>query len=679
MRKTEPPVLKKIAKTLEQHNDVRVDPYYWLKNRKDPSVIAYLKAENDYVKAVMDNDNLQEQLFNEMKARMPGDDVSVAYRYKGYEYFTKLTAELEYYELWRRRASQPSNEQLMLDVNQLAAKHDYFDIGEIALSPDETKLAFTVDTKGDRRYQLYLKDLQTDDVGIINIDNLTGNITWAKQDHIMCVLGEANTQRPFKLVDLQLSTGHQETLFEEVDETYSIEVSKSKSEDYLFCTSYSTLSTEVRYKKIDDKKPEWQVFQKRQPKLEYTVEENGERFVIHTNLNAKNFQIMTAEYGRTEMENWKAFLPHRPDTYIEDVDTFKNFLIASEKINGQSFLRILFYDSNTSHQIEFEEAIYLVEPYINKVFHTDTILFSYQSLTTPETVYSYNVYSRQKKQLKQEYAGDLYQPDEYACERIYAKATDGTQIPISLVYRKDPTNRQPSNRPTLLYGYGAYGYTVEPEFSRARLSLLDRGFIFAIAHVRGGAYLGRAWYEQGKLLNKQNTFTDFIACSEALIDCGYTNQDHLYATGGSAGGLLIGAVVNMRADLYRAVIASVPFVDVVTTMLDPSIPLTTGEYDEWGDPNDQRYYHYMLEYSPYDNVKRTEYPHMLITAGLNDSQVQYWEPAKWVAKLRDYKTDDHLLLLKTNLNAGHIGSSGRFEYLKEIAVEWAFLLKFEAE
>lgn len=677
MRIIEPPQLKKIEKILKKHGDTRIDSYYWLNNREDPAVIEYLKAENDYVEAIMKDDGLRDQLFNEMKERMPADDVSVAYRFKSYEYYTKLISELEYYELWRTHSKEPNKTSLVLDVNKLAAEHEYFDIGEIAISPDETTLAFTVDKKGNRLYELYIKDLVTESLDIITIDHLTENITWSDQEHILCVLSEPDTQRPHKLIELQLSSRQQKTLYEEADDAFSIDVSKTKSEAYILCTSYNTLSTEVRYKRTNDKNHDWQVFQTRQPKLEYTIDDNGKCFIIHTNLDAKNFQIMSTPYDQTSIDNWRSILTHRPDTYIENVETFNDFLVASEKINGQSFLRILFYDSNESYQIEFDEKVYLIETYINKVFQTDTILFSYQSLTTPETVYAYDVHTKQKTKLKQEYAGESYHPEDYKSEKIYATAPDGTKVPISLVYRKDSTTTLPSNRPTLLYGYGAYGYTVEPQFSRSRLSLLDRGFIFAIAHVRGGAYLGRSWYEQGKLLHKKNSFTDFIACSEELIQRGYTNKNHLYATGGSAGGLLIGAVINMRPDLYRAVIASVPFVDVVTTMLDPSIPLTTGEYDEWGDPNDPRYYHYMLDYSPYDNVKKDKYPHMLITAGFNDSQVQYWEPAKWTAKLREYKTDDHLLLLQTNLSAGHIGSSGRYEYLKEIALEWAFLIRIE--
>lgn len=682
-----PPVAEKVPHELKMHGDTRIDNYYWMrlsdeqKNAAEPDeqtrkVLDYLHAEDDYTNAVMKHtEPLQENLFEEITGRIRQNDESVPYPDNGYFYYTRYEEGREYPVYCRKQGSLEAEEEVLLNANDLATGHSFFSIGGMSVSPDNKILAFGVDTIGRRRYVVYFKNLETGDLLSDEIPNTTGSAAWANDNKtVFYTRKNRETLRAEKILrhTLGMDALNDPEVYYEADEEFSTGVFRTKSGQYLMIYSDQTLSTEYRYLDADNPNGDFQVIQPRQENLEYSVDHFGNHFYIRTNAGgAKNFKMMRTPVNKTGMDHWETVIPYADSVYLTGFEIFKNFLVLSERINGLTQIRVVAWDGSTDYLIPFEEETYVARPSVNREFNTDVLRFSYSSLTTPTSVYDFNMDTRKRILMKQDEVVGGYDPSLYEARRLFATAADGTHVPISLVYKKGL--ERDGNNPALIYGYGSYGYPLDPYFSSVRLSLLDRGFVYAMAHIRGGGEMGRSWYEDGKLLKKMNTFTDFIACSEYLIDQKYTAPDKLFAQGGSAGGLLMGAVVNMRPDLYKGVIAAVPFVDVVTTMLDESIPLTTFEYDEWGNPNEKKYYDYMLSYSPYDQVKTQDYPNMLVTTGYWDSQVQYWEPAKWVAKLRDMKSDDNLLLLHINWDAGHGGASGRFRRYRETALEYAFM------
>jgi oligopeptidase B len=670
------PVAEKIGKEINTQGHVRIDNYYWLNDRDNPKVIEYLKSENAYTKAVMkDTEKLQKKLYNEIVGRIKQTDMSVPYFENGYYYYTRYEEGKEYPVYCRKKGSMEGKEEVMLNVNEMAAGHEYYHVAGYTVSMNNNLVAFGADTVGSRLYTIYFKDLITGKILEESIPNTFGSAAWSNDNNtVFYTLKDTETLRPYKIQKHRLGVTYPDKeVYEEKDDTYFINVYKTKSKKFIIIESYSTLSNEYRFVDADNPDADFILFHPRERKLEYDIDHFEDKFFIRTNLEAINFRLMETSINKTGKEHWKEVLPHRDDVLIENFELFKDHLVIDERIKGLTQLRIINMKNNDEYHIDFGEQAYTAWISINPEFNTEILRFGYSSLTTPNSTYDYNMRTKEKKLMKQQEVLGGFKSEDYISERLFAPADDGTQIPVSLVYRKGILKS--GNNPLLLYGYGSYGYTSEPVFSSVILSLLDRGFIYAIAHVRGGQILGRKWYEDGKLLKKKNTFTDFNNCAEYLIKQNYTDTNRLFATGGSAGGLLIGAIINMKPELYRGVIASVPFVDVVTTMLDESIPLTTAEYDEWGDPNKKEYYDYILSYSPYDNVRAVNYPAMLVTTGLHDSQVQYWEPAKWVAKLRDTKTDENLLLLYINMDTGHSGATGRFKRYKETALEYAFLLK----
>ncbi len=675
------PKAKKIEKRLEMHGDLRVDNYFWMNQREDKEVIDYLESENQYNENMTSHTKkFQEQLFEEMKTRIKEDDESVPYKLNGYWYITRFEKGYDYPVYSRKKEDLEAPEEIMFNVNEMAKGFDYYSLGGLNVSQDNKLVAFGTDTLSRRKYTIRIKNLETGKIFDEEIENTTGGSTWANDNKTLYYTKkDPETLRSFQIYKHLLGTSpdDDELVYEEKDETFNTYVYKSKSRKYIIIGSHSTLTTEYRILDADKPEEDFKIFQPRIRGMEYSISHFEDHFYIMTNKDeATNFKLMKTPIDHTGVENWESVIPHREDFLLEDIDIFREFLVVSERNNGLNRIRIIRWDNNEEYYIPFDNETYTAYTGINPDFDTEFLRYNYNSLTTPTSVVEFNMKTREKKVLKeQEVLGGKFDKDNYASERIWATSEDGTKIPVSLVYRKGI--KKDGSNPLLQYAYGSYGSTIDPYFSSVRLSLLDRGFIYAIAHVRGGEYLGRKWYEDGKLFTKRNTFTDFIEVSRYLIQEKYSSPEHLYAMGGSAGGLLMGAVVNMAPDLYNGVIAAVPFVDVVTTMLDDSIPLTTGEYDEWGNPNDKEYYDYMKSYSPYDNIKRQDYPNMLVTTGLHDSQVQYWEPAKWVAKLREYKTDNNILLLHTNMDAGHGGASGRFEALKEVAEEYAFLLDLE--
>lgn len=671
------PIAKIEKKELTMHGDSRVDNYYWLNQREDTEVIAYLEAENAYTKSMMGHtDALQEKLFNEMVGRIKQTDVSVPVLENGYYYYSRYEEGKEYPVYCRKQGSLDAAEEVMLNVNQMAEGFAYYEVGSMQVSEDSRLLAFSVDTVSRRIYTIYIKDLKTGELLPDKISNTGSNLTWANDNKTLFYATKDESLRSDKIWKHKLGAadGNNTLVFTEEDATFSTFIYKSKTRKYLIIGSSSTLSDEYSFLEADMPDGKFTVFQPRQRGLEYSIAHSGDRFYIRTNHEAVNFRLMEAPLDKTGLESWKEVIAHRDDVLLEDFDVFNGFLAIQERKEGMKTLRI--YDGKgLDFYLSFEEPAYTVTLGDNAEYNSEIVRYNYTSLTIPMSVYDYYIKTGESELKKRQEVVGGYNPEDYVTERHMAAASDGTLVPISLVYRKNI--KRDGKDPLLLYGYGSYGYSMDPYFSSVRLSLLDRGFIYAIAHIRGGEEMGRKWYDDGKLLKKKNTFTDFIACGEYLVNKGYTNPGRLYAMGGSAGGLLVGAVVNMRPDLFNGIIAAVPFVDVVTTMLDESIPLTTSEYDEWGNPNDSVYYKYMLSYSPYDNVKVASYPALLVTTGLHDSQVQYWEPAKWVAKLRVTKTDKNPLYLWTNMDYGHGGASGRFQRYRESALEYAFLLDLE--
>ncbi len=671
-----PPVAEKIPYEITTHGHTRIDDYYWLRERENPAVIEYLEAENEYTGAMLRHtEGLQERLYDEIIGRIKQTDESVPYFDNGYYYYTRYEEGQEFPVYCRRKGDLDAPEEIMLNVNDMAGGHGFFQVTGLRVSPDNSILAFGVDTVGRRRYTLQFKNLETGELLSDKIPETNGYVAWGNDSRTFfyttqneVTLRAENVYR-HSLGDV---TGNSDLVYYEEDETYRVAVFTTKSKEYIMIVSSSTLSTEYRFVRADDPAAEFRVFHPREREMRYSVDHHGDKFYILTNWQAENFRLMETPAHRTGRESWRELVGHRDDVLLSGIEIFNDHLVLSERKNGLRQIYIYRWEDMSGHYLEFPEEVYTAAVSVNPDFDSDNLRYTYSSLTTPNSVFEYNMQTGEQVLLKQDEVLGDFDPDNYQARRLYATAGDGTKIPVSLVYRKG-VERDGTN-PLLLYAYGSYGSSTDPRFSSVRLSLIDRGFIYAIAHVRGGQEMGRYWYEEGKLLNKKNTFTDFNDCAQFLIDQNYTNENMLFAQGGSAGGLLIGAVINMQPDLYRGVIAAVPFVDIVTTMLDDSIPLTTSEYDEWGNPNDEEYYYYMLSYSPYDQVERQEYPAMLVTTGLHDSQVQYWEPAKWVAKLRDYKTCDNPLLFHTNMEAGHGGAAGRYRRYREIAMEYAFLI-----
>ena len=677
------PIAKKTPKELEIHGDIRVDNYYWLNDRKNPDVINYLEQENEYYNALTSHTkDFQEKLFLEMKSRIKEDDSSLPYKRNGYWYSTRYETGKEYPIYSRKKETLEAEEEVIFNCNELAEGHEFYNLTGISISPDNTIAAFGTDTISRRQYHIQIKNLKSGELYADKIDNTTGGSVWANDNKtLFYTKKDPVTLRSDKIYKHILGTSSDEDqlVFHETDETYNSYVYKSKSKKYIIIGSVSTLTSEYRILNADDPNGSFKIFSPRERGLEYSIHHFGNDFYILTNKDgATNFKLMKTSEDATNSDHWVDNIAHRDDVLLEDIEIFKDYLVIAERDNGLNKIKITRWDGADSYYLPFDNETYVAYPYVNLDYDTETFRFIYNAMTAPYSIIDLNMRTREKVIMKeQEVLGGVFNKENYRSERVWATARDGALVPISLVYHKD--TKLTNTTPLLQYAYGSYGATIDPYFSTTRLSLLDRGFVYAIAHIRGGEYLGRPWYEDGKLLNKKNTFTDFIDCSKFLIEKNYTSSEHLYAWGGSAGGLLMGAVVNMAPELYNGVIAAVPFVDVITTMLDDTIPLTTGEYDEWGNPNDKEYYDYMLSYSPYDNVKAQGYPNMYVSTGLHDSQVQFWEPAKWVAKLREYKTDDNLLFLDTNMDAGHGGASGRFEALRETAKEYAFLLDLEGK
>lgn len=672
------PKAKKINKKLTAHGEVRIDPYYWLNERENPEVIQYLEQENAYCDFVMkDTELLQRELFEEMKSRYKEDDESLPYFFNEYWYITRYEKGTEYPVFTRKYQSQENEEELLLDVNILADGHDFYDVGGISISLNNEIMAYSEDITGRRIYTIHIQNLKTKEKLEEKLENTTGRIVWANDNEHFFYIQKNEHLRAYKIYRHRLGTSQEEDVlvFHEEDEAFDVSVFKTKSLEYIFIASSSTVSDEHCFIPAADVFAEWQIVQPREEGLEYAVEHYENDFYILTNEGGDyNFKLVKTSVDAPYKENWVEVIPHREEVLLEGFEIFKNFLVLEEREKGLLQLNIFDYKNKTSWYLPFNNPTYTAYIGLNLEFDTEILRYGYTSLTMPSSTYEYNMREKTVRLLKQqEVLGGKFLSENYISERVWADSRDGeTKIPISLVYHKDTPKSEKT--PLLLYGYGSYGHTVDASFSSIRLSLLDRGFIYAIAHIRGGEYLGRDWYENGKMLKKKNTFYDFIDAAKFLIKENYTSSNHLYAMGGSAGGLLMGVVINEEPELFNGIVAQVPFVDVVTTMLDESIPLTTGEYDEWGNPNDKEYYEYMKSYSPYDNVTENSYPNMLVTTGLHDSQVQYWEPAKWVAKLRDLKKDNNVLIFKTDMTSGHGGASGRFESLKEEALEYAFLL-----
>lgn len=679
--KIQPPVAKIVPKILEKHGDKRQDNYYWLNERENPEVIEYLTQENVYYqKSTAHTKTLQDDLFLEMKSRIKEDDSSVPYLYNGYYYITRYETGKDYPIYARKKGSLEANEEIIFDCNEMAKGQSYFNLSGISVSEDNKWVAFGVDLVSRRQYTIQIKNLETGEILPVKLENTTGGSTWAGDNKtLFYTRNDPQTLRSDMIYKHTLGTeaASDIVVFHEKDDTFSTFVYKEKSKKYLVIGSSSTLTSEYQILEANNPNGTFRIFQKRTRGLEYSISHYGDSFYIVTNKDkATNFKLMKTAETATAAENWTDLIGHRKDVLLEGIDIFKDYLVVEERSNGLNKIQIRPWNGKGSYYLPFAIETYTAYTTTNVDFDTEILRYGYQSMATPSSIIDFNMRTQEKKVLKeQEVLGGVFDKNNYVEERVWVTATDGTKVPISMVYKKGI--QKDGKNPLLLYAYGSYGATMDPYFSSTRLSLLDRGFIYAIAHIRGGEDLGREWYENGKLLHKKNTFTDFVDCSKFVIAEKYTSPAHLYAEGGSAGGLLMGAIVNMAPELYNGVIAQVPFVDVITTMLDDTIPLTTGEYDEWGNPNEKKYYDYMMSYSPYDQVKAQSYPNMYVSTGLHDSQVQYWEPAKWVAKLRVLKTNDTLLFLDTNMDAGHGGASGRFEALKELAKEFAFLLDLE--
>ena len=680
------------AKSLTIHNSTRIDNYFWMrltdeqktaknKDAQTQKVEAYLNSENEYFdKVTASTNNFQEELFEEMKGRIKEDDTSVPYFRNNYFYITRFEKGSQYPIYSRKKENLEAKEEILFDVNKEAEGYEYFQLGGLNVSPNNTLVAFATDTVSRRQYTIQIKNLETGNILTDKIENTTGGSVWSNDNKtLFYTKKDPLTLRSSSIYRHILGTDASEDVivYEEKDETYSTYVYKTKSHKFIVIGSSSTLSSEFRIISADKPYGDWKIIQPREDNLEYSLAHYGDYFYIQTNKDgALNFKLMKTPVNKTAKENWVDVIPHRNETLLEDVSIFKNYLVIEERTQGLGRIRIKTWDGKEDYYLPFDEETYSAGVYANPEFDTEVIRYSYNSMTTPNSVIDFNMRNQTKEVKKeQEVLGGKFNKSNYKSERVWATARDGKKVAISLVYHKDTELNK--DTPLLQYAYGSYGYTISDGFSSTRLSLLDRGFVYAVAHIRGGQYLGREWYNDGKMMNKKNSFFDFIDCSKYLIENKYTSAKHLYAMGGSAGGLLMGGISNFNPELYNGIIAAVPFVDVISTMLDESIPLTTGEFDEWGNPKEKEAYDYMLSYSPYDQVEAKDYPNMLVTTGYFDSQVQYWEPAKWVAKLREVKTDNNILLLHTNMDVGHGGASGRFDSLKETAIDYTFLLALE--
>ena len=675
MKKPDAPKAEKKHHIEQTHGETRPDPYFWLREKENPDVIAYLKAENAYTDAVMSETSaLQDTLYHELVGRIKETDMEVPVKRDDYFYYSRTEKGKQYTIFCRKQGSLQGRETILLDLNILAEHHDYFQTGILSVSPNHRYLAHSTDTTGDEVYTLRIKDLEKGQTLPEEIHPIRYSFAWANDSRTCFYCKLDRSKRPYQLWKHRLGTpvAEDELVFTENDEMFFLYVFRSKSKRYIFLEIESKTSSEVWFVPADKPDDEFSIITPREKGHEYNVDHRGDSFYILTNSNAQNFRLAVTSTEAPSREHWQELIPHRPEVKLDAFDLFRDHLIVYERVNGLEQIRIHDFPKNQTHYIDFHEQVYSLQTDANPEFETETFRFRYSSLLTPLTVFDYNLNTRQKILRKQKEVLGNFRSGNYRSERIYATAADGTKIPISLAYRKG-TKRTPDT-PLFLYGYGAYGISMDPAFSSYRFSLIDRGFIYAIAHIRGGGEMGRPWYEAGKVLNKMTTFNDFVTCAEHLIANRYTSPDKLVISGGSAGGLLVGTVINMRPDLFRAVVAKVPFVDVLNTMLDETIPLTVAEYDEWGNPNEKTYYDYIKSYSPYDNVAAQSYPHMLVTAGLNDPRVHYWEPAKWTAKLRENKKDNRILILKTNMGAGHGGASGRYDYLREVAFDYAFIL-----
>ena len=668
-----PPIAKAVPKEVTVHGDTRVDNYAWLRERDNPEVAHYLEAENEYTEQVMAPlKPLQETLYNEILGRIRETDLSVPVKRDDYFYYTRTEEGKAYAIYCRKRGSLDAPEEILLDANALAAGQKYFRIGNFSISPDHRLLAYSTDVEGDEAHTIFVKDLATGELLPDRIANTYYSLEWANDNRTFFYTVIDPARRPYRVMRHQLGAASGELVYEEQDARFSLGVGKTRSRRFLVLHLGSALTSEVRYMQADQPLGEFRVMLPRRQEVEYDASHHGDFFYIRTNEGAKNFRLMRTPAANPSRDNWEEVIPARPAVTIEGIDSFEDYLIVYERERGLEKICVRDGNGALSHYIEFPEPVYTVGATGNPEYRTRTLRFVYTSLVTPASVFDYNLETRQRELKKQYEVKGGYDASQYQSERIFAKAPDGVEVPISLVYRRGFEKN--GQGPLLLYAYGSYGHSIDPGFSSDRLSLLDRGFAFAIAHPRGGAELGEEWHDHGKLLAKKNTFTDFIACAEHLIGNRYTSPEHLAIMGGSAGGLLVGAVLNMRPDLFHAAVAKVPYVDNLNTGLDPTLPLTIAEYEEWGNPEHKEYYDYIKSYSPYENVAPREYPTLLVTAGLNDPRVSYWEPAKWVAKLRAMKKDTNVLLLKTNMGSGHFGPSGRYEGIKEVAFDYAFLL-----
>lgn len=669
-----PPVAPKQPKTIELHGDSRPDPYFWLREKTNPEVIAYLESENTYTASVMkDTEELQAKLYKEIVARIKETDLSVPVRRKGFYYYTR-TEQGKQYPIWcRKKGSLDAPEEILIDGNLLAEGKKYFSVGAVAASPDQQILAYAIDTDGNEVYTIHFKDLRTGLPLPDRIPKATASVAWANDNKTFFYTVQDEALRPYKLFRHTLGGAQDLEIYHETDERFVMEIEKSRSEVFLWLELRSQTTSETRYLRADTPTGAFRVLFRRNHDIEYQVAHHDDSFFVRINDKGRNYRLVQTPVKDPGPANWKEIIPHRREATLEMVDAFKDHLVVAERLNGLRNLRIRKFSTGVEHWVKFDEPVYTVAAGGSAEYDTNVVRFTYTSLITPASVYDYDMDEKTRELKKIQDVMGGYDPSQYAMERIAASAADGTRVPISMVYRKGL--KRDCRNPTLLYGYGSYGIPSEPGFSSERLSLIDRGFIFAIAHIRGGGDLGELWHDEGKMMKKRNTFTDFIACAQHLVSEKYTQPSKLAILGGSAGGLLMGAVVNMRAGLFGAVIAKVPFVDMLNTMMDSTLPLTVGEYEEWGNPAETKAYEYMRSYSPYDNVESQKFPNMLVTAGLNDPRVSYWEPAKWVARLRTLNKSGNLLLLKTNMGAGHFGASGRYDRFKETALDYAFLFK----
>ncbi|MGE3260199.1 MAG: S9 family peptidase [Bacteriovoracia bacterium] len=673
-----PPVAAERPAELKSTGEVRIDPYFWMKDRENPEVIKYLNEENAYVEEQLKSVKpLREKLYAEIRGRIKEDDSTVPFQMGKFFYYSRYEQGKEYPIYARKEGSLSAKEEILIDVNELAKGHSYFSVPFPSPSPDHTKLVYAADDQGRRFYTLFVKDLKTGKLIGEGIRNTTGGYEWA-EDNKTIFYGKQHpeTLRSQWIYRHELGNAKDDLIFEEKDETYNVGIGKSRNDHFLFIVSGSTLSTEWRYLDAKNPRGKFEVFLPRERDHEYALEDGGDAFYIVTNYKARNFRLMKAPHAPTPKEKWTEVIAHNKDVLLEDVSFFRSHYAVEERRDGLRRLRVVDRKTNVSHEITFPDPAFVVSAGRNMMYDIGYLRYNYESPNQPDTVFDYD-FAQKTSAVKKVRETPTLDPTLYASERAWATARDGTKVPVSIVYKKGL--KKDGTAPLYQYGYGSYGISMEPDFSVSVFSLLDRGFVFAVAHIRGGSEMGRHWYENGKLLKKMNTFTDFIDVTEFLIKEKYCDPKRIYAEGGSAGGLLMGAVANLRPDLYRGIHAAVPFVDVLTTMLDDTIPLTTGEYDEWGDPRKSEYYNYMKTYSPYDNVKAKAYPNILITSGLHDSQVQYWEPTKWAAKLRKMKTNHALVLLHTEMDAGHSGASGRFEAIKNTALSYAFFLFLDRE